>query len=301
MKRYIPETIKIPIRKRRAEKKRNHVLNLKHPEILVIETTTRCNANCFYCGRPKENHDMDLDLFKAIINASPFVKEIHPNTRGEPLLYPHLIEAIEYCKEKGKRVQFYTNGSLVTRRVAEQLLNAGLCRIVFSIDDCEPIRYGLSRGGLDFFKVVRNVRRMVALRDAARFPTEIFVRATLTNINRDHQEEIREFWSFVDNFNFVPQIDVMPSEVVEAKPIIHSDRGLFCTDPFRTVAIRWNGQPVLCCNDWYDNFPIGHKMNLGVSENSMLEVFEETKRIGHLMLKGTLPAICAGCRNRRTG
>jgi len=194
VKRYIPEIIKRPIRKRRANKKRENILNRKHPEILVMETTTRCNASCFYCGRPKTNHDMDFELFKAIIDLVPNTKEIHLNTRGEPLLYPHLIEALEYCKERDKRVQFYTNGSLLTRRLTEQLFNAGLDRIIFSIDDCNPIRYGLSRSGLDFFKVVRNVRRMVALRDGARLKTEIFVRATLTDLNREHQKEIKEFW-----------------------------------------------------------------------------------------------------------
>jgi hypothetical protein len=243
---------------------------------------------------------MDLDLFKAIIDAAPFVKDVHPNSRGEPLLYPHLFEAIKYCKDKGKRVQFYTNGSLVNRRKAVKLLNVGLDRIVFSIDDCNPKRFELSRSGLDFYAILRNVRRLVTLRDAIFSPMQISVRATLTNLNREHQTEIKEFWSFVDDFRFVPQIDVLPSEIVKSK-LYTTERTLFCPDPFRVVAVRWDGQPVICCNDWYDNYPIGPKLDIRVSEASILRVFKETKLIGRQMLRGNMPAICAGCRNRRSG
>lgn len=298
MRRYVPEILKKPIRKRRLENRRSQIMNLKHPEILILETTTRCNADCFYCGRPKTNHDMDLELFKSIIDAAPFITEVHPNTRGEPLLYPHLIEAIQYCKDKGKRVQFYTNGSLLNRKSTEELFNTGLDRIVFSIDDCDPTRYALSRRGLDFYKVLRNVRRMVTLRDAARLPTEIAVRATLTDINRDHQEEIRDFWSFADSFGFVPQLDVAPKMPLFAWS---SDLPLFCADPFRALAVRWNGQAVLCCNDWHDNFPMCAPLTTEVTKADLLQVFESTKSVGRMMLDGHLPTICIGCRNRRQG
>lgn len=301
MKRYVPEFVKRPIRKRRLDKRLSHIMNLKHPELLVLETTTRCNSSCFYCGRPKIDHDMDIDLFKAIIDAVPFVKEVHPNTRGEPLLYPHLIEAIKYCKDKGKVVQFYTNGSLLDRRMTEELFNVGLDRIVFSIDDCDPVRFGLSRSGLDFYKILRNVRRMITLRDACRFPTRISVRATLTNLNRDHQAEISEFWSFVDRFNFVPQLDVIPCEIAASNPFSHNERPLYCPDPFRTLAVRWDGQPVLCCNDWYDNFPIAPKFTTNVTSEDIISAFENNQFYGERMLEGSLPSICVGCRNRKQG
>ena len=299
MKRYIPEFVKRPIRAQRTERRKARLMNSKHPKIIVIETTTRCNANCFYCGRPKQHNDMDLDLFKAIVDAVPFTKEIHPNTRGEPLLYPHIIEAVRYCKDKGKTVQTYTNGSLMTKNMALSLMSAGLDRITFSLDDCDPDRYERSRGGLNFYTVIKNLRRMVTLRDAFRFKTEIFVRATLTNLNREHQQEIIEFYSFVDQFAFMPQTEVMSYNMALEKPIFPDEPPLFCANPFRVVSIRWDGQPVLCCNDWYDNFPIGPRLNKSVSEDSIRRVLNENHRLGNQMLKGNIPAICVGCRDRR--
>lgn len=305
MKRYVPEVIKRPYREYR-EKYRVYQATHKrtyYPEILVLETTTKCNAGCIYCGRLRENNDMSLELFKAIVRASPFVKEVHPNTRGEPLLYPHIIEAIQFCKDLKKTVGMYTNGSCVTKKMALELLNCGLDKITFSIDDCDPKRYALTRRGTDFYEVQRNLRRMVALRDARRYQTKIFVRATLTDINRDHQQEIREFWSFADNFRFVPVIDVMPYEQAKVKPLHFNEEPLYCPDPWETLAVRWDGTPVLCCNDWHDNFPIWPQLDEYVTTEEIVELFNKglIREYREQMLEGTIPSICIGCRNRRGG
>ena len=58
-----------------------------------IETTARCNLACRLCANkdiaPKEKQDMDMDLFKKIIDEikqhSPRINLFH---RGEPLLHP---------------------------------------------------------------------------------------------------------------------------------------------------------------------------------------------------------------------
>jgi hypothetical protein len=238
---------------------------------------------------------MSLDLFKAIVAASPFAKEVSPNRRGEPLLYPHLLEAIEYCKEHGKMVTFFTNGSLLDRHYAERLLQSGVDALYFSIDDCNARRFSEKRKGLSFYKIIRNLRQFIALRDAKDAPTRVYVRGTLTDANRDHQQEIREFFSFADSFWFINEIGV-----TRGLPLYSWVQGqpLFCPDTFSNLAVRWDGQAVLCCNDWEDNFPIGHRLDADVTETDIRRVFQQVRDIGKQMMQGALPAPCVECRNR---
>lgn len=274
------------------------LLKRRFPEILTLEVTTRCNANCVYCGRPKENRDMDLDLFKALVDAAPFVKTIYASTRGEPLLYPHLLEAIDYCKAKEKRVEFYTNGSLLDLDYAKRLLDSRVDRVRFSIDDCDPERFNEKRKGLGLSTIIKNLRRFLALRNAAKSKTLIDVRATLTDTNRDHQQEIRDYFAFADGFAFVSEFGVTRDLPLRSWSY---DRPLFCNDPFTTLAVRWNGQAVLCCNDWEDNFPIGRKLTQSVTEFDIQRVFSQVRVVGVCMTKGDLPTICVNCRNRWRG
>ena len=91
------------------------------PLKLDIELTNRCNRTCDMCAFhsklalykfPKE--DMDLAIFKKIIDESEGKTTLKLNYSGEPLLYPHLLEAIRYAKDKGViEVRFNTNADLL--------------------------------------------------------------------------------------------------------------------------------------------------------------------------------------------
>ncbi|MBI4620258.1 MAG: hypothetical protein HY739_08870 [Desulfobacterales bacterium] len=79
-----------------------------------LELTSRCNKNCWMCGRRKIDReypeiamnygDMDLELVKKIAKQLPegIVVQFHNN--GEPLLYPRFGEAIRLFKDQIKCV-----------------------------------------------------------------------------------------------------------------------------------------------------------------------------------------------------
>jgi MoaA/NifB/PqqE/SkfB family radical SAM enzyme len=52
---------------------------------------------------------------------------------GEPTLYPHLLELVREIKKYGVSVQINSNGSLIDRQFAEELLQAGLDSAFISI------------------------------------------------------------------------------------------------------------------------------------------------------------------------
>lgn len=108
---------------------------------LAIAVTTYCNISCKWCYRfdPKFakilNKHMDIEVFKKIIrNSEGRFRLIHLAGTGEPLMYPHLYEAITIAREKTDQVKITTNGTIIGPKEVDALVKAGLTHIEFSID-----------------------------------------------------------------------------------------------------------------------------------------------------------------------
>lgn len=109
-----------------------------------LELTSRCNKNCWMCGRRKIDReypekainygDMDFELVKKIANQLPegIVVQFHNN--GEPLLYPRFGEAVRLFKDQIKCVD--TNAKLIIEKADEIIDN--LDTITISVIENDP-------------------------------------------------------------------------------------------------------------------------------------------------------------------
>jgi len=70
---------------------------------------------------------------------------------------------IRYLKDRGTYVLFNTNGTLLTRRKAKELIDSGLDELRVSIDAAEPQAFKQVRGRDMFARIVRNVRAFRAM------------------------------------------------------------------------------------------------------------------------------------------
>jgi len=103
----------------------------KFPRHIFVETTTSCQLSCANCPRPRVSHHLPYSLFKKIVDeASSFGKRSFSlHLFGEPLLYPRILEGIEYIKSRGHAVILTTNG-LLLGRLYKQL--RGVDKIIWS-------------------------------------------------------------------------------------------------------------------------------------------------------------------------
>ena len=92
---------------------------------------------------------------------------------GEATLHGHLAEMVAHATAGGTRVQVVTHGALLTPERASRLLNADLGKLKVSIDGAEPAVYAKYRPGGDLEVVLRNVERLVAMRDARRLSVPV--------------------------------------------------------------------------------------------------------------------------------
>jgi len=124
---------------------RQYIKSKFHPVPLFmhIAPTRKCNLRCAYCYQYDYTMgEMSLDEFKENIdNNHKLGLSIVAFTGGEPFLWKHLEDAIEYCTRKNIFTQLTTNGTLLTYKKIDRLSKMGLDYLMVSIDAVEEKTY----------------------------------------------------------------------------------------------------------------------------------------------------------------
>lgn len=226
-----------------------------------FESSFRCNLNCPMCFRPhierKDWNDMPFDLFKKGIDecAKNNLYSIRLSWRGEPTVNPMLIDMVSYAKEKGiKEVSFITNGMLIDRKYARELINAGLDYITYSVDSMYK-KYEELRYPIKFDQITQNIRDMYALRNeiGGGFP-RIKLQAIWSYMKDSSEEFYNYFKDITDLINFNTYDDY-------SLTFMQQNPTLICQYPFQRITITWNGEMPMCISDWSLTTKIGDLRN----------------------------------------
>jgi len=118
--------------------------------IIEIKPLTGCNFNCIYCsvdeGKNRKTYDYLVEEeYLVKVAADVAARKEHPvefniGPHGEPLLYPKLVELVRDLKNIPNTgiVSINTNGSLLSKRLIDDLAAAGLTRVNLSIPALDP-------------------------------------------------------------------------------------------------------------------------------------------------------------------
>lgn len=120
----------------------------RNTNLIEIKPITTCNLDCIYCSvdagkRPIEFVVEKDYLIKELRKLIRFKEcqdvEIHIGAQGEPLMYKDLALLIKDAAAipEVKRISIDTNGTLLTKRKVDELLEAGLTRFNVSINAFE--------------------------------------------------------------------------------------------------------------------------------------------------------------------
>ena len=171
---------------------------------------------------------MDFELFRSIIDEcnSYGPRSFSLHLFGEPLLYPHIIEAINYIKAKNKRhtILLTTNGT-VLNKFAKQLLESGVDRIIWS---WRKLNTEFSSGTLEVLKRIGMVRLLIE-----ETPKEEFEKWS-----KFPRVEIKHLHNYGGNID-VSKWGITEELVPKRYPCYHL---------WLAPAIRWNGEITFCCN-----------------------------------------------------
>jgi len=225
-------------------------VDFQSPIHLDLELNNNCNQRCLSCwhhdGPTFEIGMMDksvalgyLDDFRAQGGLS-----VKLNFRGEPLLYPYLIEVIQHAKKLGYvDIMINTNGMLLTKSMLDDLSIAGLTTLIVSVDSMIKAHYKKIHNATDAqFK--RLMQALVLIKDGHyHFKTKLnfHVSAVNANENMDIYRQIR--WADVVIRDTQNREGGHISLVDNSK----RKRKKRCPHMQRRILITQNGKAYPCC------------------------------------------------------
>jgi MoaA/NifB/PqqE/SkfB family radical SAM enzyme len=141
VRRKIRRTLRAVHRKlREARMLAKGLVSTRHPLLVHMIPTRRCNLSCTYCN---EFDDFSKpvptpEMFGRIDRLGAMGTAIITISGGEPLLHPDLDAIIRRIRGHGILAGLITNGYLLVAERIERLNRAGLEYLQISIDNVEP-------------------------------------------------------------------------------------------------------------------------------------------------------------------
>lgn len=170
----------------------------------------------------------------------------------EPLLEPQLPELAAHARARGLvDVMFNTNGLLLTEKTGRALIEAGLTRLMISLDAATEATYNKMRAGSDFETVTANIENFLALRRRLGRTLPLVRLSFCRTALNDHELEafVDRWHGRVDFFSIqsygryesADPPDFPRSRTVPPPP------GR-CAQPHKRLLVRHNGLVLPCCD-----------------------------------------------------
>ncbi len=244
------------------------------PARLQIETTNRCNAACRMCpilemDRPKGEMDFALlDKIARELAARPPLRRVILHVMGEPLLNPEFLNFLSHLKKTAPQqpLEFSTNGALLDEGKAAALAALKVEAVNFSLDACTPQTYAHIRRGLNFEKVLTNLKGFIqAVSATGRDRPRVRVQLIKMDVNEAEWAQFAGQWRAVAREH--PFVEVYVKEQWSWGGRFHSyqsERGwaegalaLPCGYPFDQLDVYWDGRVGFCCLDQNADLRVG--------------------------------------------
>ncbi len=241
---------------------------------IEIGITNKCNADCIMCPHRniKDFGTMTMKLYKKIIDdvVSCGIKSINLTFFGEPMLDPELSDKIKYATDMGIMVSFFTNAALMTKKRSIEILEAGLSSITVSMDSNNKETYEKIRKNCKYEIVKKNILDFLEARRELNKDIKVGMTAVLMDENYKELKEYYDFWKpRVDSINLVNMQNRSDSFTKSSKKSLYYKKDLIrepCRLLWSSMVIDWNGDVVLCCNDYLHEVVLGNLNKESIKE-----------------------------------
>ena len=246
------------------------VLPLDTPFVVQIFPIYSCNFRCGYCIFSVERQKRHFISDKVVMDLALYKKSVDEMARfpqkikvlrivgiGEPLLHKDIIEMIRYTVEKkvANTVELLTNGALLTPKLSDDLVKAGLTRLVVSLQGTSAKKYkDVCKANIDFDKFIGNLKYFYEHKGN----TQVYLKIVDCALD-DKYDEKRFYEIFGDICDTIAVEHAVPihsevefDKILKDKDISVTQFGLplselkVCPQPFFTMQINPDGKVVPC-------------------------------------------------------
>jgi radical SAM protein with 4Fe4S-binding SPASM domain len=286
------------------------------PWFVSIEPSSVCNLRCPQCPVGKgdisrRNKFLDINVYKSLLS------EIAPTTtilslyfQGEPLMHMQFVEFIRLASDHGIYTQTSSNGQLLTEELCRQMVEAGLDRIIVSVDGADQESYEAYRKGGDLGRAEEGVRNLVRMRKelGTRSP-RIILQFLVMRHNQEQVQAVRKrakelgadkVWIKSVQLEYPESGDEFIPE--DHSRYVKNEDGEWqlkgrlknrCKRLWHTTVVTSDGLVVPCCFDKRAEFPLGDANGSGMDKIWRGKAYREFRKGVLADRKGN--AICMNC------
>ena len=241
------------------------------PRYIQLETVTKCNAACPFCPQNELDRGvprMPDEIWRKVVDTTRgWGVTYRPFLTNEPFVDVRQAEITRYIKENDPtaKVEYNTNGELMTEKTAHAILEAGVDIMRFSIDGLSRETYEPSRVGVSYDRVYERVPRFLEIwREEGYEKKGVFteVRCIKVPENEHERDQYLAFWQprcsevlLTDLYQW-PWMGQTADDVVK-KP---------CLKVLDEVFVYANGNVTICCWDVHERAVIGNVMEQTLEE-----------------------------------
>ena len=160
--------------------------------VVVWNSTRTCNLRCRHCymssdGQKYEGELTTEEAKRFIDDLAEFRVPVLLFSGGEPLIRADFFELAEYARDKGVRPTLSTNGTLITREVAQRIKDLGVGYVGISLDGLADVN--------DMFRGVEGAyqRAMEGIENCVAVGQRVGLRFTINHHNIMELDKIFDF------------------------------------------------------------------------------------------------------------
>ena len=250
-------------------------LPLSTPYVVQFFPVYACNFKCKYCHHsiPREKREfvtewpvMKYELYeKCIDNLAEFpekIKTLRFVGMGEPLLHKDILKMVKRAKDSqvADTVEIVTNGALLTKEMADGLIEAGLDRMVISLQGTSAEKYySVSGIHLNFDEFVNNIEYFYTHKTNTQMYLKIIDIALEDEVDKERYFKL--FGDICDTIGIENTVPIFPG--VSFNDELYKARGMktqfglpvrrvkVCPQSFYTMQINPDGKIVGCYAVYY--------------------------------------------------
>jgi len=232
------------------------------PNAIQIELVEGCSLNCQFCGVQgiRETRGgykyMTCETMDGLcVRLAHAIKNHRWNPRielamhGEPTMHPQIVDMVAALARVGLRsLSVVSNGTGFSKKpdLIDRLVRSGVDWICLDeYDGCDFVQKALAgySGDVPIYRYDGSDEQVKFWSQGNRKPPGVIVKSDVSHLTKPY-----------DRVNTHCGGGGKPHEV---NPALHKR----CAKPFRELAIRWDGNVALCCNDFRGIYKIGNLLD----------------------------------------
>lgn len=177
---------------------------------MELELSRACNLRCIYCyaesGTALANELTLGEIISAVDQAVELgARRIIVLGGGEPLAHQEILPVLQHIHQRGVAVDLFTNGTLITKKLAREFLSLGVSPVIKMNSMREQVQDQLA----DKPGAFRKIREGLAHLQQAGYPTPELPLGVESVICRQNLEELPAMWTWIRKQGMVPYFETI--------------------------------------------------------------------------------------------